>query len=856
MTNIRGSAASIAVFLLFSVLAAGLCTAAPLTTADHLVISQFLVKTRTPYTTFGSPFVAITNPTGADIDLSNVYLTDATLMPSALYTKITLSSPSTADPGGGSGGDFHAKFPDGYVLPAGATISIALSGSAQYATAYGRQPDFELYEDYYIPDTVSELVAAFPGSINAGLVGGGSNVPALSDVAESIVLYQWDGIGALVQDIDYVAWGTNTSSRVDKTGLTVGGQTYQPDTSIASQVMVAAAGPTFGHVFKRVSADEGTETPTGGNGVTGHNETSENLSSTWADVVGSTPPPAPASYLPSAPIFTAAVNLPATPWVDLAVPLSVTVQSNSVLTGVTFHYNVDGGAYADSAGVYAGNNVWTAVVPGQAGNAVVKWYATATNAAGRSATTPTCAPRYTKGWTVATAPPAAELRKSPYTIWLGDPTTMQVLWQTPSTWPCTFEWGTDTSYALGSVQTQEFGPDHQHTQVLTGLTPGQLYKFRVNYSGTLYTGSFRAAPDPSSTTLKFVAYGDTRTNGLIHNQVVGQMLHSVDVDPARQTLIVSVGDMVTNGDDEKSWDNEYFSSAYPNLRRMGGMMPFQACMGNHEDSGSVYMKYFPYPYAGARYWSYDYGPAHFTYIDQYVNYSPGSPQYAWIENDLATTTKPWRIVVLHEPGWSAGGGHANNTEVQDYLQPLFVKYGVAIVFCGHNHYYARAVVDGVQHITTGGGGAPLYGPDYGAPNVVTAIQTFQYCRVTIDGSHLGFASANGAAVLDTFMINRSAAAEPAPAALSQLKLQASPNPFNPRTTIRFELPTAGHVKLAVYDLAGALVRTLLDGERPAGAGEIAWDGCDANGRGMPSSTYFACLEAGGASRTARMSLVR
>ena len=302
MTNIRGSAASIAVFLLFSVLAAGLCTAAPLTTADHLVISQFMVKTRTPYTTFGSPFVAITNPTGADIDLSNVYLTDATLMPSALYTKITLSSPSTADPGGGSGGDFHAKFPDGYVLPAGATISIALSGSAQYATAYGRQPDFELYEDYYIPDTVSELVAAFPGSINAGLVGGGSNVPALSDVAESIVLYQWDGIGALVQDIDYVAWGTNTSSRVDKTGLTVGGQTYQPDTSIASQVMVAAAGPTFGHVFKRVSADEGTETPTGGNGVTGHNETSENLSSTWADVVGSTPPPAPASYLPSAPM--------------------------------------------------------------------------------------------------------------------------------------------------------------------------------------------------------------------------------------------------------------------------------------------------------------------------------------------------------------------------------------------------------------------------------------------------------------------------------------------------------------------------------------------------------------------------
>ena len=104
------------------------------------------------------------------------------------------------------------------MIPAGATISVALSGSTQYASAYGRQPDFELYEDYFIPDTVAELVSAFPGSINAGLVGGGSNVPALSDVAESIVLYQWDGVSPLVQDLDYVAWGTNTSSRVDKTG--------------------------------------------------------------------------------------------------------------------------------------------------------------------------------------------------------------------------------------------------------------------------------------------------------------------------------------------------------------------------------------------------------------------------------------------------------------------------------------------------------------------------------------------------------------------------------------------------------------------------------------------------------------
>lgn len=836
---------------------AGLASAAPLAAADHPVISQFVVKTRLPYVTFGSPFIAITNPTGSDLDLSNVYLTDATLMPTTIYSNLTLSSPATASPGGGVGGDFHARFPEGYVLPAGATLSVALSGSAQYLAAYGRQPDFELYEDEnYVPDAVPELVAAFPGSIGAGMGGGGTNVPALSDVSESIVLYSWDGLSDLVQDLDYVMWGTSTTIRVNKTGLTVGASTYLSDTTVASQIPVAIAGPTFGHAFRRISTDEGTETLTGGNGLGGHNETSENLSTTWSDVVGSTPPPAPASPFPAAPIFTAASFAPAAPWVGLAVPLAVTVKSNSPLTDVIFHYNVDGGAYADSNGVDLGNGVWQAVVPGQAGNAVVTWYCTATNSLGRTASTPVAAPLYTKGWTVATAPPVAALRKSPYLVWPGDPTMMQVLWQAPATWPCTFEWGTDTSYALGSVQTTEFGDDHQHQQTLTDLTPGQKYNFRVIFDATIYTGSFVAAPPVGTSKLKFIAYGDTRTNATVHNQVAGQMLHSVDVDPERQTLIVSVGDIVTNGDDEAAWDNEYFQAVYANIRRMGSMLPFQACMGNHEDSGTLFQKYFPYPAVAGRYWSFDYGPAHFTVIDQYVNYAPGSAQYEWIRNDLMTATRPWRFVVLHEPGWSAGGSHPNNVAVQDWLQPLFAQYGVSIVFGGHNHYYARAVVGGVQHLTTGGGGAPLYEPVPTSENVVVAAKSYQYCRITIDGPRLGFASVNGTTVLDTFTIEKVSAVETAPVAASLRLLQIQPNPFNPSTTIRFELPAAGQARLAVYDVAGRLIRTLIDENRPTGANEAVWDGCDETGRSMPSGTYFARLASAGRSETSRMSLVR
>lgn len=96
-----------------------------------------------------------------------------------------------------------------------------------------------------------------------------------------------------------------------------------------------------------------------------------------------------------------------------------------------------------------------------------------------------------------------------------------------------------------------------------------------------------------------------------------------------------------------------------------------------------------------------------------------------------------------------------------------------------------------------------------------------------------------------------------PEAVQRLQLrQNQPNPFNPLTTIRFELTLAGPARLAVYDLAGRLIRTLVDGEQPAGGGAVIWDGCDARGRSAPSGSYLARLESGGMIVAVRMSLVR
>ncbi|MFH2052904.1 MAG: FlgD immunoglobulin-like domain containing protein, partial [bacterium] len=84
-----------------------------------------------------------------------------------------------------------------------------------------------------------------------------------------------------------------------------------------------------------------------------------------------------------------------------------------------------------------------------------------------------------------------------------------------------------------------------------------------------------------------------------------------------------------------------------------------------------------------------------------------------------------------------------------------------------------------------------------------------------------------------------------------------PNPFNPTTTVAFELPAQEAVSLHVFDLQGRLVRTLLSGEVvPQGRHEAVWDGRDASGRQAASGTYFFRLEAGGQVETKRAVLVK
>ena len=83
-----------------------------------------------------------------------------------------------------------------------------------------------------------------------------------------------------------------------------------------------------------------------------------------------------------------------------------------------------------------------------------------------------------------------------------------------------------------------------------------------------------------------------------------------------------------------------------------------------------------------------------------------------------------------------------------------------------------------------------------------------------------------------------------------------PNPFNPMTEVRFDLPRTGQVSLRVYDLRGHMVRELVSGQLEAGSHEIVWNGRDQDGQNAAAGVYFARLSSADGARTVKMVLAK
>ena len=86
--------------------------------------------------------------------------------------------------------------------------------------------------------------------------------------------------------------------------------------------------------------------------------------------------------------------------------------------------------------------------------------------------------------------------------------------------------------------------------------------------------------------------------------------------------------------------------------------------------------------------------------------------------------------------------------------------------------------------------------------------------------------------------------------------QSSPNPFQRSVVIRYQLADHAQTTLKVYNLAGRLVKALVNEERPAGSYEVEWSGEDETDNVLPNGTYFYCLNAGDFTSTRKLILLK
>lgn len=215
-------------------------------------------------------FIEIYNPTAATVSLANYYLGDVTTywrLPSAIPT-----SPAS---------DFIVKFPPAAQLQAGGVLVVALDAIA-FQNAYGRAPELGVLNQGTAPAVMEPIVV------------GGS--PSISDDAETVVLFHWDGRTDLVQDVDIVATGEGQETINDLVpkqaidGPDVGPElsSYAADTFALGEMMNDAGS---GQTYKRKALESGFEVQGGtGNGITGDDETSENMAMTWDGVLTAATP--------------------------------------------------------------------------------------------------------------------------------------------------------------------------------------------------------------------------------------------------------------------------------------------------------------------------------------------------------------------------------------------------------------------------------------------------------------------------------------------------------------------------------------------------------------------------------------
>jgi hypothetical protein len=179
--------------------------------------------------------------------------------------------------------------------------------------------------------------------------------------------------------------------------------------------------------------------------------------------------------------------------------------------------------------------------------------------------------------------------------------------------------------------------------------------------------------------VRFAAIGDMGTGKTPQYEMAARM------DTFRQgfpfEFVLMLGDNIYGGNTAGDFLSK-FEVPYKPLLDAG--VKFYASLGNHDSP--TQRSYKPFNMNGRQYYTYTKGNAQFFALDS--NYM--SPeQLAWLEKELKASNADWKICYFHHPLYSSAAFHGSAVELRLVLEPLFVRYGVQVVFAGHEHVYER-----------------------------------------------------------------------------------------------------------------------------------------------------------------------
>jgi hypothetical protein len=238
--------------------------------------------------------------------------------------------------------------------------------------------------------------------------------------------------------------------------------------------------------------------------------------------------------------------------------------------------------------------------------------------------------------------------------------------------------------------------ENQMWSTATDLQAGSIYCYSIadaNGQITEPTG-FRTAPSiDSAEPVRFLAFGDSGGGGSDQYELLEQM-YTVPFD-----MMLHTGDVAYDNGTIAQYEANVFG-VYADLFRN---IPLFPSSGNHDyrtQQGAPFRSVFNLP-GDEKWYSYDYGRVHFVALDTEASYAT---QAKWLDEDLAKTTMPWKVVYMHRPPYSSGD-HGSDTSLRRALAPVLERHGVQLVLAGHDHNYERIhPQNGTHYIVTGGGG--------------------------------------------------------------------------------------------------------------------------------------------------------